>query len=76
MKTPDYLAEAKESLDIAGDVLSESEEITTPTEALLGAQALSIYALAEEQRTANLIAWCSQSASSSLRYEIQKRLGL
>ena len=53
------------------------EQSTTVQDVAAVALAQATYALAEEQRTANMIAWTNAgNGSQELRREIQKRLGL
>lgn len=72
----DHLEEAAQAFALAAQAIDQDPERLSPLAALLSAQAQSTYALAEEQHTANLIAYVALSGSTSpdLRREIQGRL--
>lgn len=85
MSRQDPIASAKEVFDLAGKCLTRYEQMTTPAGrasemagfdvAIRTAHVAATIALAEEQRTANLIAWHGYR-DDGLRATIEERLGL
>lgn len=71
------LQEAAKAFTLAAQAIDQDPEMISPTNALLSALAQSTFALAQEQHTANLIAWTNAgNGNQDLRREIQKRLEL